>query len=195
MNHLDEYLAALPRGLDSFADHVQKAAVVRHFTGGLELLAHADRLPAPLAAIVRDPPPVTAWVPEVHATALLTALRDLFFTDDESFFRYAYDTNRRLLESAFYRILFKLISPQRVLRGAESRWSQMHRGMQLSVTRRGDREADVRLVYPPGLLPDVIATAYGTAFRAAVEVAGARGAEFAVVERSRTHTTFRGAWT
>jgi len=192
--YLDRYLAGLPRGLESFADHVQKAAVFRQFVSGLPIAEQAHRLPPPLDGLVRAPPPVSAWLSEVQATAVLTSLRDLFFSDDEGFFKYAYDTNRRVLESVFYRVLFKLVSPQRVLRGAEARWAQLHKGMELFVAMRGDRGAEVRLVYPPGLLPDVIATAYSTAFRAAVEVAGARAASFTVVERSRTQTTFHGAW-
>ena len=91
------------------------------------------------------------------------------------------ELNRDLLSGAMYRVLFAFVSPKRVLTGAASRWGQMHRGTDLRAIRVTDAEAVVRLTGPPNLVPHAVAIAYGTAMRAALELAG--GEEVAVTCR------------
>lgn len=191
---LNAYIAGLPNGLDSYPDHLQKAAVFRQFIAEQPLQIHLDLLPAVLRGLIRSPPPVGTWMPEVHATAGYLALRGLLFESDALFVDYAYRMNRRLLEGPIYWVLFKLLSPEKVVRAAESRWGQMHRGIGLTMTFPEPRVAAATMTFPAGLVPDVITRCYATAFRAAVEVAGGRNVAFELVKSQPTAAEYRGRW-
>jgi uncharacterized protein (TIGR02265 family) len=168
---MEEYLGALPRGLAAYPACQQKSAILRTFMTA-EMRQHIEpALPPELRGLVTHPPPVTAWIPEVQATALYLAGRDAIGSDEE-YVELAYALNRDLLSGVLYRALFMFISPSRVLAGAASRWGQLHRGTDLRALKVTDTDAVLRLIGPPNLIPHVVALAYGTAFRAALELSG-----------------------
>ncbi len=171
---VESYLASLPAGLDSYPDCQQKASVFRVFLAGIRPESFSARLPPTLATLATSPPPVNLWLPEVHAHAVFIAAREAAFADDEAYERFAYRQNAALLESPLYSILFKFVSPERVIRGAPSRWGHFHRGMTLVPEMSEPGRAALRLQASPGLLPPLLARCYGTAFRAALEAAGAK---------------------
>jgi hypothetical protein len=169
---VEAYLASLPSGVDSYPECQQKASVFHEFLRDIELAPLGPNVPPAIVALVESPPPSTAWLPEVHANAVFLAARARAFADDEAFVRHAYRVNVILLQSPVYAILFRFISPERVLRGATSRWAHFHRGMELVIDRIETGRATVRLVFPPGLMPPLLGRCYATAFRAAIEAAG-----------------------
>ena len=174
LKRLETYLASLPAGLDSFAGHVQKASVYRELIAGVDLAGHVAELPAPLAALVVNQLPLTSWVPEVHACALFMAMADLHFSD-AGFLQHMYKANRALLSGAVYGMLFRLLGPKTIMKGARSRWGQLHRGMTMVVVNEGQDQprAAVQLDFPDGMVPELALRSYAEAFRAALEVAGA----------------------
>src|SRR5687767_10312312 len=105
---VDSYVASLPQGLDSYPAFEQKAAVFREFMKGISASSWAERLPEPLATLVKTPPPVNQWLPEVQANAVFLAARAEMFPDDDAYERFAYKQNVQLLSSPLYAILFKL---------------------------------------------------------------------------------------
>jgi hypothetical protein len=168
------YLAALPGGPPAFTRFRQKAAVMRLVLGGIDLSAHVGVLGDEIARLVREPPPVNAWIPETHATAIYMLMADTAFISDEAFLADAVTRNRTLLNSAFYRVLFAVLSPKRVVRGAAERWSKLHDGSELLVERTEDRSCDLLLRIPEALLPPLMLRCYGVGFSVAGQLAGAR---------------------
>jgi hypothetical protein len=187
------YLTGLPNGLGSYATCVQKASVLRQF---LKLAPASWRgdLPEPLGALVRDPPPFTAWVPEVQATAVYLAIVDVREWEDKDFVARALTMNRELLKSPLYRVLMTVVSPGWLVRGAPSRWATMHQGIELSAQMVGDTSAQFDLTFPRRLVPTLIAQCYATAFQAALESASARKVSVSLGRSTDETATYRCDW-
>lgn len=187
------YLASLPNGLGSYPGCQQKAQILRQFVttfGSQDLFA---LLPAELIDLARDPPPPTEWIPEVHATAVYLAQRDVLGSD-QAFYQHCYTMNRRLLSSPLYRVLFAVAAPERILRGAAERWGKLHRGTELRARRVEAYEAVVRLSAPANLIPQLMCRAYGSAYQVAVELAGGRDVSVDCIEITPTGFTYKINW-
>lgn len=179
-----QYLAALPNGLASFPDAQVKAAVLLDAIQGHPVDADEGELPSEMLQLLREPPPVSSWVPEVLFNATMLATFDQDFAEvggERAFLNWVYRRNLKLLDRPFFRVLFKVVSPSRLLIGAKHRWSAFHRGTKLDVVERDTTSGVVLLSYPATLFPSVALGAFGMSFRAAAETAGAKGV---VVERT-----------
>jgi hypothetical protein len=197
---LAAYLETLPSGLASYPKALVKGSVVRDFILGSNLVAHirAGQLATDLEALVRDPPPPGAWIPETHFVAITVAINALRFKEDggvPAFERWALDVNRRLLRSALYRVLFLVVSTERVFIGTERRWSAFHRGSDLHVVSRAGREAVLELTFPPKLFPDLLLRAFGCALQAAGEAAGSPRVDFTVGPETNGGARYAITWT
>jgi hypothetical protein len=190
---VQRYLDGLPRGLDSHPAFLQKASVFRQF---LELGSGVNlgALPAPLADLARDPPPVTDWVSEVHATATYLGLADLQGWDDDALVARALQLNQRLLSSPLYRVLMLVVSAPMLIRGAADRWATMHKGIRLAVTLETPTSAKGAIEYAPRLLPSVVARCYVTGIQAAFDVARVQRPVVTFETWSDVRTTFRCTW-
>lgn len=188
------YLAQLPDGVDSYPDVLEKASVYREYLVGVDCEALRRVLPAALHPLVDAPPPSSAWVPEVHVGALFLALADTV-GEEAAFLELAHRANRRLLGSPMYRLLFSLLGPRTILKGAQSRWAHFHRGVTMQVAFTDEAcGASVRLTFPPKLLVPLLFRSYGEAFRAAAEVAGAKGVSVHVEAYGDDYVRFAVDW-
>jgi hypothetical protein len=190
---MEAYLASLPRGLESYPACQQKAVILRSFVTPAMRPQIEAALPPEVRPLLEHMPAVTEWIPEVHATTIYLAARDATGSD-EAYVASAYELNRNLLSGTMYRILFTFVSPARVLKGATSRWGQLHRGTELRPRSVGENEAVMRLSCPPNLVPPVLALAYGTAYRAAVELAGGRNVTVTCSEGGPGGYTYVAEW-
>jgi hypothetical protein len=194
---MNAYIDALPAGLDSYPEFVQKASIYREFLVGVEFDTVRSMLPNRLRAMLEAPVPVTAWVTEVEASALFMALRDAAFADDQAYFEHVYRSSRRLMDSALYRLLFRLLGPRTVLRGAHSRWGLFHRGVEMSLAFPGGTEtseATITLRFPPHLFPRLMQESFGDTFRAAAELSGARAVAIRVASQDPEHVALIITW-
>lgn len=187
------YIEALPNGLASYPAYTQKAAVYRRVLAEFGAVPDLTALPEELRTLVSEPLPVSAWMPEVEVNALYLALADVHGMSDTEFIDGFYAVNRAVLSSPLYRVLFFVLAPERLVRGAATRWGSFHQGIVLAI-KAGPRQATVRMEYPASLMPELLARAYVTAFQAAVELAGGRNVSFVVGEYTPTHTIFDGSW-
>ncbi len=177
---VDGYLERLPRGLDSHPECLVKAAVMRDQIRTRPFDAsHLRRLPGPVAELVRDPPPVSSWVPEVHAMVILLAMREAHFPADSEveYEEWTHERNRRLLGSRLYRAVFMVMSLERLFRGAGRRWSRVRRGSHLEVVELGPGHRRLETHYPSYLHPRELAIGLRGAFRAVADLAGAQDVE------------------
>jgi hypothetical protein len=191
---LERYLAALPGGIDAYPHCLAKASVARDAMQ--RTLPPSAELPAPLRTLIEQPPPVTAWIPEVHQNALMLAILDTHFdeTDFDGFFAWILDRNRRLFSSPLYRALFFVLSPQRLLGGFQRRWSTFRRGTTLAIERSDDRGARARLTSPPHLHTKTSARGLGIGFQAALERAGGSDVDVDIPFQSPTETIYEISW-
>ncbi|MCC6332626.1 MAG: hypothetical protein IT380_01405 [Myxococcales bacterium] len=194
LSAMEQYLQGIPAGLASYPGQLQKASVVQQFMKEMPTYGLEGQVPAPLEGLLSKTLSPSSWVPEVHATALLLAVRGLVYSSDEAFLSAALRANRRLLTGPLYRMLMMVVSPGFLLKNAAGRWSQFHQGMTLSVSFRGEGEAVLQLEYPPGLLPHLIARAYSTAFHAAVEAAGGKAVAVELAALEATQARFTCKW-
>jgi hypothetical protein len=183
---LESYLTTLPNGLDSFPEAQIRGSAMR---SALERCARVGvklaLLPPPLGQMKDEPPAVHHWIPEVqHSTLMLAAYEQVFASAGgiSGFETWVFEDNKRLLSSGLYRVLFAVVSPERVLLGAPKRWTAFRRGSSIRVLESKRAEALVEMVHPKGLMNLVGIIAVGAAWRAAARVAGATATKVAVVE-------------
>ena len=189
------YLAGLPNGIDSYPGCLAKASLFRSMVDRSPLVGIGpDELPPVIVALLDDPPPVTAWIPEAHSHALLLAVYDRNFRSERAFATWCYQAQRELFEGPLYRFMFLVVSPMLLLRGAERRWRTFHRGSQLRVERTGSKSAHLTLTYPGALWDDVSLVGLCEGLRAAIEAAGARRAKVAVARSDEGRALLEGTW-
>jgi hypothetical protein len=190
------YIAALPKGLESYPECEVKGSVVR------EIVEHFDRsllrsLPPSLRALVEAPPPVSAWVHEVpvNALILLSSERLTRQTGDRNAMNQrAFETTKRLLSTPLYKILFWLVSPERLIVGADKRWGALRRGTRIDVHAHDARSAKIRAHFPPKHYNERLLSIRAESIRASILCAGAQRATVTVQLSSPSSADFDCAW-
>lgn len=169
------YLAQFDEGAHAYPDHVVKAAVVRTVASPVDPAAIAAELGDAFDAHRVLNAPSSSWVSEVHATSIYLACRDIAFESDDAFVDDAYLKNKRLLNSPLYRGLFYILTKERIVKMGASAFGIMHKGLELKTNtsaRHIEEGGEWDIISPPHLVPPLIARCYGTALRAAAEIAG-----------------------
>jgi hypothetical protein len=192
------YLAGLPGGLDAYPQAQAKGAVLRMALDETRLKLAPETLPAPLAVHCATPPAVNAWIPEVHLNAWMLAVFDAHFAESGgtvAFEQWIRERNRRLLRTALYRILFAVVSPERLLIGIEKRWAAFRRGTEMHVVAHTSTSAELVHRHPKNLTSELSARGLQVALGAALEQAGAHDVALTVALTAPDETRFTGAWT
>jgi len=171
---MERYLAGLPAGLDSFPECMAKGSVLRSTLIQQPVSELAARLPAPLRALVTDPPVDSEWLSEARFVAIYLAVADVRGLSEGEVLAWARDRNRALFRNPAYRILMAVSSPATLLRGATMRWSNWHRGSTLEVEGITDVGVRALLRFPPGLFDDLMLKVFGEAYSAGLELARAK---------------------
>jgi len=185
------YLRRLPRGLDSYPECQAKGSVLRAGIDTAPVTLDRSALPPALAALVAAPPLPTEWFAEVHLNTIMLAYQDS--VPPAVWERWTYDRNRNLLDRPLYRILFSLISPERLFTGMSGRWGTFRRGSQLSLLSKTDGVARVELRFPAYLHDENTMRAASTAMRAAGDAAGGKTqTEIEAIEATRA--VIRVSW-
>ncbi len=187
------YLRRLPAGLLSHPHCESKASLYREALRNLPRKLDLDGLDPLLADYVRDPLPMSSWVPEVVNTALYLAIADQIFGDDEKFLTWVSDFSQRVFEAPMYRVLMAVASPERLAAGGERRWNNFHTGVdyELKVVERGTHS---RFSFPPYLYDSLALRATLKAIEAAYRASGARGATSERIAIGPTTAEFRIIW-
>jgi hypothetical protein len=191
---VENYLARLPGGIQAYPECRHKGDALSLWLRTSPTSGVTERVPPEAAAVLASASHLPVWVPEVHASVLYLAIRDVHFADDGAFLLHAIECNRKLLDTPTNRVLFWVVSPKDMLRAAGSRWGSFHRGSTLSVRIRGDTSAELELGFPPHLLPEIVLRGNGTGFAAALETAGARDVVVDMIDVEPTRARFRGSW-
>lgn len=192
-----DYLERLPDGLDSYPQCVAKASLLSHALESRPISPPPGSVPEPVQRLIEQPPPVSAWIPEVTFNAAVLAIYDEVFggTDSKGFEDWVCDMNRQLFASPLYRVLFAFVSPSRLVSLSTSRWSAFHRGSTLTLLEARRDSSRIRLEFPPRLFGRVMLVGFTAGVRAAAMVAGARDASGELGEITDTFAEYTVQWT
>jgi uncharacterized protein (TIGR02265 family) len=194
LTRMQAYLDALPDGVESYPQYVQKASVYRQFLQEMPSRDLIGHLPPPVERLLTAPLPVSAWVPEVYATALYLAIADVHLPDEREFLAHKLEANRKILSSALYRILMMVVSPNVALRNTGARWRMFHRGIALATQELGPQRVEVRMTFPPHLVPPLLVRTYGLVFQATTETAGGKDVAVLVRSSDEGHADYEVTW-
>lgn len=187
------YLERLPEGLESYPRHLVKSSLLRGMLAECPSGGDLELLPPALAQIVAEPPPPSAWIPEVCFVAAHFAMQDLHAIDADDMLERTYRANAKLTGSRMYRALARVASPGLLLRGAATSWGLIHRGVSLRVSAR-DGEAELTLRHPPHLYPELAHRSAALGFRAVVEAANGKGVTAEVSSSGPESASVRVRW-
>ncbi len=194
LDRVEQYLSALPAGLDSFPEARAKGSLVRNALEGGPVEELVARLPPPLRRLASDLPMAGEWIPEVHFVALFLALTDVRSMTEAQIYAWTRERNRAMFSSATYRILMAVASPGALLRFAGLRWSNWHRGSRLDVDGIADEGVRFGLTFPAGLFGPVMLRVFAAAFAAALDVARAPAPEVLVVGEGNGFARYLARW-
>jgi hypothetical protein len=187
-----EYLSRLPDGLDSHPQCQVKGSILASMLGSTPVPFSRAGLPAPLVALIDEPPLPNAWVSEVSFNALLMAHEEQLAPDVLTAWVEA--RNRRLMRSPLYAVLFRVAGPERVLVGAANRWRAFRRGTELRVLDQAKGAATLLVEFPFRLYTAGIIGNITRALGAACEMAGAHNFVGEVERCSEVSARFRARW-
>lgn len=187
------YLDRLPGGLAAYPHWQGKASLLRSVLDTYPLHESVPYLPDTLAELIRFPPPTAHWIPEVHFRALMRVVLDAHFRSPAAFIAWSYSAQQRMLGGALYRVLFALISPERVARGAPGLWANFHRGSTLTIDL-GRQEGTVTMTYPEHTQEELDQEATLAGLRVAVELSGGRGVRSTTLELGPTQSKAQIIW-
>jgi hypothetical protein len=192
-----DYLERLPDGIDSHPHCVAKASLLSHALRSRPIAPPPGSLPEAVHRLIEQPPPVSAWVPEVPFNAAVLAIYDEVFGGEDlrGFEDWVCDFNRALFANPLYRVLFALVSPARLVSLAASRWSAFHRGSSLVRLEHRADFSRLRLGFPSRLFGHVMLVGFTAGVRAAAMVAGARAATGKLETATDTFAEYSVRWT
>ena len=190
-----KYLDALPNGAASYPECCVKASVLRQHVNAKPLGPEVD-LPPLTRRLVDDPPTVTEWIPEIHFNIAMLAILDVHFDARrlESYHAWSYEQNRKLLGTPLYRMMFLLVTPERLLRGIEKRWGAFRRGTEFRILSATAGRAELCVQSPPFLYTSLSLQRMARAFQAAIDCAGARASHVELASHTSTESVFSLGW-
>jgi hypothetical protein len=170
-----DYLAALPRGLDSYPECTAAASMATFNKKARKVIIPGDWVPPPIADMLTRRLLDTEWVPEVHYHAMALAIADHHGLDAAGFRGFWYDVMRLMMSSAPYGFLLRLLSSEHLVRASAARWRKFHRGPFDLEVRRDEDVPRVILTFPPYLINEALANGYEGVFAAYGAASRARG--------------------
>lgn len=187
------YLRRLPAGLLSHPQCESKASIYREALRSLPRPLEVDSLDPLLADYVRDPLPMSSWVPEVVNTALYLTMADQVFKEDDAFLAWVSDFSQRVFEAPMYRLLMAVASPERLANGGQRRWANFHTGVDYEITV-GAEGTRSRFEFPLYLYDSLALRATLKAIEAAYRASGAKNARGELLAITPTSAEFRILW-
>jgi len=183
-----QYVDSLPRGLESYPECRVKASMACALLDDPPPALSLSKLPAPLRALVEPAPLASAWLPEAQSIALMIAVRELAFSDDAGYLQWAHEVLGDLFSGPLYRMIFALMSPDRLARGGSKRWQAMHQGTSRELVDLGANGHLGRICYPRNLYCRLFIELNVQAFSAVYSLSRARDPAVRVVNWTPTES-------
>jgi len=187
---VQDYLDALPSGLDSYPDCLARSGLAQSF---VEAAPRGREWLDPVVAEL-VPAPVRGWVPEVRFLSALLAVGDAAGMTDDQLLSWNRETNHALYRGLLYRALMAMFSPAALIERAPGRWASFHRGTSLSVVPDGPGRAVGVLSYPPRLFTPLLLQCYVGAFAAGFEHARGHDVTVELSSTGEREARFLARW-
>ncbi len=191
---LTAYLAALPEGIASYPECRTKGAIVRSVLDEADLTVYAPQLPDALAALVRERPPLTAWIPAAHADAVFQLYCDTNAPTEQAMLDWTYERSTRFARSQTYRHIFNAAGPRMLLRTAVRMHGFFQHGTDLEVPELTATGAIVVLKHPPHLHSRLNQLSNVALLRAIVDLTGGKDGTCEMVEHTATFARYVTKW-
>lgn len=189
------YLDRFDRGLDAHPHCAVKGSVVRQLVVTPYAREVQPHVPPALRTYFTDPPLVSAWCSEVHFHTMLHAIFDGPFQSNESrFLGWVKDENRTLMESALYKGIFFVVSPERLFRSVGPRWGALRRGTSAELIDASPTGGRIRVHHPLHLYSDLISRVRATSLAIVAECSGAHHVRIAPDRITSTSVDFAATW-
>ncbi len=193
MKRLQQYLSALPKGLDSFPEAQTKAGLL-HSHQSVSPIQQTG-LPAAMQGLLAHLPPVNVWISSVYWVALGLAHADENFAyDDDAYIEGEKRRAETLMDTGTYKMLRMMTSPSVYVRSAPKRWATFHSGTELELTSVGKTHAVLNLTSPPGLFPRLHLRQVSSTFEYKTGYV-ANGAHVELQDASAGKAQFQFSWT
>jgi hypothetical protein len=125
-------------------------------------------------------------------------LRDAVFKTDDALLAFTHEAAMALFKNPLYRVLMRVLSPMLILSGTSKRWGAFRTGSALAakpVEKRSNRHVvRLELSHPQKLYPRLMLDTFGAAFRASVELSGARDTRSTLAKNTDTQAEFELSW-
>ncbi|HEY2514934.1 MAG TPA: hypothetical protein VGI39_28910 [Polyangiaceae bacterium] len=190
---LTDYMRRLPRGLDSYPEVLIKALPMRKALSS-KPLPPDPMLPQQILRLLSAPLLASSWESSAAVHGMLLALADRHHMTAAQYVDWALVQNRRMMEEKIYHGLLALASPGLLLRGASSRWSTFHRGIELVLEQPSDREVSATLRFPSFLLNEMLARGLAAGIQAALEASRAKELRFSVDSITDRSARMSASW-
>ena len=183
MDSLEDYLATLPQGLQSFPEAKVKASTIVGFFDEAAITPH---LPLPVVASIVGMP-ASSWIPEVHVSVAHLVMRARCFESDDAFVESARAHNSRLLNSPLYRSAFRLFQPGRIARIISGAWGLFRRGSSIQVRGETPNSVSFSLHHPANIWPSIVRRGLLTCGAEAMRVGGTETARTTLEVETETY--------
>lgn len=188
-----KYLARLPDGIRSYPDCQAKGSVLRSVLDTAPFTLSTAGLPSEAVELMATPPLPSEWMSEVALNVLLMAYQER--VPREQYLRWCYDRNRALLNTSLYRVLFLVVSPERLYVGMSQRWAAFRRGTKLQLVELRDKVATLEYTFPRFLHDAGTCELLAEALSAAGDAAtGGTGTRVGIVEVKAESAVLRVDW-
>lgn len=193
---LDNYAHKLPGGFTAFPTALMKASILRDAIASRPLSSLAmDGLPTALRATLRDPPLPNTWLPVTHVVGTLLAIADEYQLDERTFLAWRGEQYRALFSGPLYRVLFAVLSPERLVGGAAHKWKSLTRdSLVLDRVETKHGAAEIAVSWPAHLLPPLVARSLMEGVRAALELSGAKEPSLEMHRAASTGAVYSLRW-
>jgi hypothetical protein len=169
-----------------------KGSVLRQLVESSPVPIPLDELTPTLRELVSSPPLPSQWVSEVQFNTLMLAHEDVY--PKPAFREWVYARNRKLFNSSLYRILFLVVSPERLVSQMSSRWGAFRRGTELVVVDSTPKHFIVDVRYPSFLYDSHVIANLKVAATAALDAAGGHDPRVSYGDIGETRTRFDIRW-
>jgi hypothetical protein len=190
------YVSRLRDGLDSHPHCQVKGSVMREVATAFDAALTAQ-LPPTLRSIIESPPPVSTWIAEVPFNALVLVQSDHTIRRTgrkNAMHEFAFETSKALLSTPLYKILFLVVSPERLVSGVDKRWAALRRGTFIELVDHSREHARLRVHYPPHHYTETLLSIRAQSIRAALVCARAKDPSVNVESRENERSDFVCRW-
>lgn len=191
---LARYLDVHGGRLDRFPHAQCKGVLLRDaLENGKPLPDLEGAVPDELLAVIRVPPPVNVWIPEMLTVAFYAVIGDIWFHSAEEAQEWLFQKNLERFRSPLYRLLMAVVSPQMLFRGTATRWATFHRGSELRF-EMVPGGANGTLKHPEHLYMTGERLGVDAPFRAVLAAANAKNPTVTATHRSPTELYLEARW-